>query len=102
MTIFSQEVQTFRNRMGCGLREAFDAVTKYGSAEKAMEALRPDLSAEKQDPYARAVADRERWHQKSSTYRAALQRIQNHPHFALLTDAFQVLVKEGLNDGDAL
>jgi hypothetical protein len=95
-----EDINSFRLRTGCGLREAKDAIDRYGSLEKALAALHPADPAAELDPYARAVADRERWHAKSSEYRNGLIRILNST-----TDAdseIKELAKAAILRGDYL
>lgn len=92
----NEDIKTVRNRLGCGLREAVDAIDKYGTAEAALKALSPDLPASERDPYAEAVASRERYRDKASAYRSALQRILNIDADPETTR----LAKEGLYSGD--
>lgn len=93
------DIKLVREKLGCGLSEARDAVSKYGTADAAIEALSPKPT-EAMDPYARAVADRERWHAKSSEYRNALMRILN-----ITTDAhteIREIAANGIRYGDLL
>lgn len=94
----SEDILQIRSKLGCGLREAKDAIEKYGSFEAAWAALKPDAPLEGKDPYARAVEDRERWHSKSSAYRNTLIRILN-----ITTDThadIRRIVEDGLMSGD--
>lgn len=93
-----QDIKKLREQLGCGLKEARDAIQRYGTFEKAWEALKPDTPATN-DPYANAVADRERWHNKSSTYRAGLQRIINSPH---VSEDVRDMADKALRAGDDL
>lgn len=94
-----EEVKIVRSTLGWGLREAYDAVEKYGDAQKALAALAPETKTKaKNDPYANAVEARERWENKARHYRSALQRIVN---LGRKDDDVYILAVEGLHAGDS-
>jgi hypothetical protein len=93
-----EDVKKLRATLGCGLKEAHDAIERYGTYEAAMKALGPDVPSEKRDPYAEAVAARERWQNKASTYKYGLHRVQSA---STLEEAIRIAT-ESMVSGDSL
>jgi hypothetical protein len=100
MTNKSEEVRKLRMKMGCGLREAFDAVNHYGSSDAAINALSASTS-NPDDPFARAVRETDRWRAKACAYKDALTQIQNC-QLKSSAEFMRHIADEGITQGDKL
>lgn len=98
---YIDEIRNLRNKIGCGLREAKDAIDRYGTCEKAMAALDPNLPTEQKDPFARLTEESARWSNKAAAYKNGLIRIKNHPDFDALPAVFQRYVQEAIVLGES-